>query len=251
MRNSHLRVGTLQFKKTMRDTSIDLSVKLDRLIAETAASDGAASACHLLSVIGGDQEIAAIAAAIADNARFYVSGAGVRRTMITMGSNVETCRSSITIPGRKRPVRHLVAISGELAKTRAGGDPKARRTIVCDDAPWFVLHRLGVRFGLPVVPEWSDWFEGLLVRSKAVENLIGIGCQPIAVKGTKKRFLGWIGHGLKRGSIKIPEDSSNREWKLPSWFTSNLEETSTDAIETSRVGDYRDSTTHTTREPSR
>ena len=36
-------------------------------------------------MIGNDQEIAAIAAAIADEARFYVTGPEINRLMITLG----------------------------------------------------------------------------------------------------------------------------------------------------------------------
>ena len=45
----------------------------------------------------------------------------------------------------------------------------------------------------------------MLERKNAIDPLIGIGCTPVVVKGTKKRFLGWMGHALKRGAIKIPE----------------------------------------------
>src|SRR5262249_50757170 len=92
------------------------------------------------------------------------------------------------------------------------------RTVLCDCAPEFVLHRLGVRFGLPVVPEWSEWFADELRARQATEPLIGIGCRPVLVKGTKKRFLGWIGHGLKRGMIRIPESRETNSWRLPTNF---------------------------------
>jgi hypothetical protein len=152
MKNAHLRMGSLQFTKMLRDTTIDITLCMDRMIAEHDA-DNRSARCHLLSVIGNDQEVAAIAAAIADEARFYASGPDVRRLMITLGKEAEVFRSSISIPGRRRPLRHLVAISEELSKTRAGGNPTARRTILCDDDRAFLLYRIGARFGLPVLPE--------------------------------------------------------------------------------------------------
>ncbi len=33
MRNAHLRMGTLQFTKTTRDTTIDFLLRMDRMIA--------------------------------------------------------------------------------------------------------------------------------------------------------------------------------------------------------------------------
>lgn len=228
MKNAHLRMGSLQFTKVLRDTTIDITLHMDRMIAEHDA-DNRSARCHLLSVIGNDQEIGAIAAAIADEARFYAKGPDVNRLMITLGQDAEVFRSSISIPGRRRPLRHLVAISEELSKTRAGGNPNARRTILCDDDRAFLLYRIGARFGLPVLAEWSDWFGQMLERKNAIEPLIGIGCMPIVAKGTKKRFLGWIGHALKRGAIRIPEHGEPALWQVPAGFSDNREETEREA----------------------
>ena len=76
MKNAHLRMGSLQFTKMLLDTTIDITLRMDRMIAEDDA-DNRSARCHLLSVIGNDQEVAAIAAAIADEARFYASGPDV------------------------------------------------------------------------------------------------------------------------------------------------------------------------------
>ena len=46
MKNAHLRMGSLQFTKVLRDTTIDVSVRMDRLIAEHD-SDGRSARCHL------------------------------------------------------------------------------------------------------------------------------------------------------------------------------------------------------------
>src|SRR6202521_5668745 len=217
MKNAHLRMGSLQFTKTLRDTTIDIALRMDRMIAEHDA-DNRSAQCHLLSVIGNDQEVAAIAAAIADEARFYASGSDVKRLMITLGKEAEVFRSSISLPGRRRPLRHLVAISEEMSKTLAGANPSARRTILCDDDRAFLLYRIGVRFGLPVLPEWSEGFGQMLEHKNTIEPLIGIGCTPVVVKGTKTRFLGWIGHALKRGAVRITEHGQSALWQVPKWF---------------------------------
>ena len=222
MKNAHLRMGSLQFTNVLRDTTIDVSVRMDRLIAEHD-SDGRSARCHLASVIGNDQEIAAIAAAISEEARFYASGPGLDRLMIDLGKEAEVFRGSISIPGRRRPVRHLVAVSEELSRTRAGGEPTARQTVLCDDDPEFLLYRLGVRFGLPVLPDWSEWFGHELARHNAIEPLIGVGCRPVLVKGTKKRFLGWIGHALKRGLIRVPPEERCPVWQVATGWKTVLE----------------------------
>ena len=44
------------------------------------------------------------------------------------------------------------------------------------------------------------------------------------MKGTKKRFLGWIGHALKRGAIRIPDDGQLLPWHAPVGFSVDLDE---------------------------
>ena len=102
MQNAHLRMGTLQFTKITRDTTIDVRVHVDRAIAEREA-DTKSARCHLLSVFGNDQEVAAIAAALSEEARFYLTGPQIERLMIQVGPDAAVYRSSITVPGRHRP----------------------------------------------------------------------------------------------------------------------------------------------------
>ncbi len=222
-------MGTLQFHKVTRDTTIDVRLWMDRLIAEHEDGAHGRAKAHLISVFGGDQEIAAVSAAVAEEGCFQVHAAGIPAVTVTLGADAETFRASISVPGRKRPVRHLVAISKELASTRAGGDPKAKRTVLCSTTPGFVLYRLAVRFGLPVLPDWSDWFHKELTRRRAFQPLIGLGCEPILVKGTKKRFLAWIGHGLKRRQVQIPDDLETPLWTIPARFNPR-EETADQAV---------------------
>ena len=210
-------MGTLQFTKVTRDTTIDVRVHVDRAIAEHEP-DNRSARCHLLSVFGNDQEIAAIAAALSEEARFYLTGPQIERLMVSVGAEAVVFRSSLSVPGRRRPIRHLVALSDELGKTCTGGNPGARRTVLCDGDPEFVLYRLGARFGIPVLPEWSEWFTNELRRKQAIEPLIGVGCHPVLVRGTKKRFLGWTGHALRRGLIRIPENRESGTWQLPATF---------------------------------
>jgi hypothetical protein len=101
--------------------------------------------------------------------------------------------------------------------------------VLCDGDPEFLLYRLAVRFGLPVLPEWSEWFGRELERHKAIEPLIGVGCRPVLVKGTKKRFLGWIGHALNRGVIQIPADGRASVWRVPLGFQTPVEKSAEEA----------------------
>jgi hypothetical protein len=191
---------------------------MDRLIAERDGASRGRVQAHLVSVFGGDQEIAAVTAAINETSAFDVYGPGVPRTTVTLGEDAQVIKGSISLPGRKRPLRHVVALSRDLAMTRAGGDPKARRTVLCGATPELVLYRLGVRFGLPVLPDWSAWFHAELLRKKAIEPLIGLGCEPILAVGTKRRFLAWLGWGLKTGQIWIADGVTVPQWNVQSGF---------------------------------
>jgi hypothetical protein len=122
---------------------------------------------------------------------------GFDQLTASLGEDAQCFRGTITIAGRK-PTRHLVAISAELAKTRPGADPQGKRTILCDNDPAFVLYRIAQRFGLPVVPDWAGWFNEELNRRGAVKPLIGVGCSAVLVSGTKKLFLKWIRRALRQ-----------------------------------------------------
>ena len=116
-------------------------------------------------------------------------------------------RASLQVPGRKRPVRQLVAVSQTLFGTTLGADGQARRTILYDGSPEFVLHRLAVRFGLPALPEWAEWFRADLDRRGLVEELLGFNCLPVAIKGTKLRMLRILSTGIRRRFISVRPDS--------------------------------------------
>lgn len=203
MQNAHLRVGRLTFTRQTKDHSTNVSLHLDRLVAEPATERTGSAALHLVSAFGGDQEIGAIAAAIADGQYLHIHAHGSEFAG-AMGEKPVLYRASLQIPDRKRPVRHVVAVSQTLFKTTLAADGEARRTILYDNSPSFLLHRLAVRFGLPVLPDWAEWFHGELRRRGMVEDLIGLNCSPVAVKGNKIRMLRILSQGLRRHQIQLP-----------------------------------------------
>jgi hypothetical protein len=212
MENAHLRMGKLKFVRQTRDTITEVSLHMDRLVAEKPAEKPAephsAVQIHLVSVFGGDQEVGAIAAAIADEQRFQISLPGGTELFGLLGEKPVMYRASLQIPGRKRPVRHLAAVSQTLFGTTLGADGQARRTILYDGSPEFVLYRLAVRFGLPALPEWAEWFQADLDRRALVEELLGFNCSPVAIKGTKLRMLRILSTGIKRKLIAVPPEVS-------------------------------------------
>ncbi len=210
MKNAHLRFGALRYTRRTHDTTIDVRVRMDRLILEER-QDGCALA-HLISVVGNDADIGGIWAAILDGRTFWLSAPGIDDVNATIGEKPQCWRGSISISDRKRPLRHLVATSRQLALTAPGGDNDSRRTIVCADDPSFVLYRIAQRYGLPVVPEWAEWFTQELQKRNAIVPLTGLNSSPVIVKGTGKAFLHWIGKAVKRGVIQVPEDKGTITW---------------------------------------
>ncbi len=214
MKNAHERFGMLEFTKRMKDTTTNIRLRLDRLVGEVEKDT---SKIHLLSVLGGDADVGAIWAAIHEESHFTIQGPGIEPMTGCLGADAQCFRGTLTLAGR-RPIRHLVAISAEVAKTRPGADREGNRTVLCDDDPTFVLYRMAQRFGLPLVPEWADWFNMELRRRGAIRPLIGLGCTPVLVSGTKKTFLKWIGKALRRKDIRFPQENGPVRWTQSTRF---------------------------------
>jgi len=215
MKNAHERFGVLEYTKRMKDTTTRIRLRLDRFIGEV--EDGKNGKAHLISVLGTDSDVGAIWAAVIEQNLFTVEAPGIEPVTATLGEDAHCFRGTITIAGRK-PIRHLVAISAELGKTRPGADPQGRRTILCDNNPPFVLYRISQRFGLPVVPEWASWFNEEINRRGAIKPLIGLGCSPVLVSGTKKLFLKWIRSALRQKRIEVPGCNGPVPWSLAHSF---------------------------------
>jgi hypothetical protein len=215
MKNAHERFGVLDYTKRMKDTTTRIRLRLDRFIGEV--DDARNGKAHLISVLGGDSDVGAIWAAVIEQSLFTLEAPGFDPLTASLGEDAQCFRGTITIAGR-RPIRHLVAISADLAKTRPGADPQGRRTILCDNDPTFVLYRISQRFGLPVVPEWAGWFNEELNRRGAIKPLVGLGCSPVLVSGTKKLFLKWIRRALRQKRIEVPDRNGPVRWNLAHSF---------------------------------
>jgi hypothetical protein len=200
----------------VKDTFNEVRVQMDRLILES--NKDSRTTAHLISAVGGDAEIGAVWAAVIEGAVFRLRIPRGGTIATTLGPDAKCFRGSVAVSGKKRPLRHLVALSNEMAKTRPGADREGARTVLCNRDPLFVLNRVARRFGLPVVPEWAPWFMRELRHRKAIRSLVGLGCSPVQVQGTKQLFLDWISEGLNRGAIQIPEDTGSISWNLSTSF---------------------------------
>ena len=208
MKNAHERLGCLEFEKQLRDTRTRIRVALDRFIGEPIESKGATGVCHLVSVFGSDVDIGAIWAAIAGQECLTVSGPDLTQRRVSLGKDPRVLRGTVAVAGRSRSVRHLMALSAQLAD-----DTDVGRIILSQGNPEFVLYRISQRLGLPVHPTWANWFWSALVQQKRMQPLDGLGYRPLAVAGTKEEFLQWIGTGVKQKALAIPDECSSVDWK--------------------------------------
>ena len=154
---------------------------------------------HLLSAFGTDVEVAALWAAILTEESVRVGGQDLKPYLVQFGERPAVYRGTLTVPGRKRPVRHLVVVSTQL---RAEGDQA--RIIVKSNSPELLLRAVANLHGLPLLSDWSEWFCARLQKAGRIRQLSGLNCSPVAIQGTKNEFLEWIGAGLKNGQIQIP-----------------------------------------------
>jgi hypothetical protein len=201
---------------------------MDRFIGE-ASDKGRSGKAHLASVVGGDQDVGAVCAGVVESDLFTVSGPNLEPMTVTFGEGAQCFRGTLNVGGRKRPVQHLVIVSAEMAGKAPEG-AKATRTILCDSDVGFVLHRVAGRMGLPVAPEWAEWFQHELERRKAVMPLIGAGCTPLAVTASKKALLKWIGRAVKRGEICFPDQNGPIAWRVSNNFLYREHEDGAEAL---------------------
>jgi len=208
MKNAHLRFGWLTYYKRTEKTTTTFKLRLDRFIGEVGPDSPRRAKAHLISVIGGDTQIAAVNAAISTDERFQIEGPDVAPIHVSLGRNAQTYRASLQMTDRKRPLRHLIGISEELMDN-AGS---TGHTILAHSDPAFLWMSLAQIHGLPGIPEWAAWFCTRLEKHRAVIPMLGIGCTPAMVRGDKKMFLRWLGQGVQRGLIAFPASAGRIEW---------------------------------------
>jgi hypothetical protein len=208
MLNAHLRFGWLSFVKVTEKKTTSVRVRLDRLIAEPASNRTQAGKVHLLSVIAGDTQMAAISAALSETSQFMVEGPDVASIRVSFETKKPPCyRASLQLPGRKRPIRHLIAVSEDLASATG-----ATKIVLADSSPEFVWSATAKILGLPGAPEWAEWFHEQLVWRNVVTPLFGIGCSPILIAASRDEILSWLGDGVSSGALSLPLENRAIGW---------------------------------------
>lgn len=200
MENAHLRMGMLEYDRQTEKVSSRIRVRVSHYIGEGETA-------HLLSVFGNDSDVGAITAAVHEQARFRLTFPERRTQEISLGEGAVCHRGSLSIPGRKQAVRHMIALSEEVR----GGQSLARTFLLRSnsDEIWTALvHRLG----LPAVPEWADAVIRQLEQNNRITPLDGIGCGPVVVSASTEELLKWMELGVAKGELRFPQENGTIRW---------------------------------------
>jgi hypothetical protein len=212
MKNAHLRFGWLTYIKSTEKTTTSIKLRLDRFIGEVLPEPPRQAKAHLISVIGGDTQIAAVSAAISMADRFMVEGPGVQPTRVCVERNAQCLRGSIQLAGRKKALRHLIALSEEFASSNSSAP--SGKTLLAGSDNRFIWASMADIYGIPGIPEWADWFVDELDLRKAITHTLGIGCNPVIINGEKEQFLDWLSWGVESGAIRFPPETGSIHWPV-------------------------------------
>jgi len=210
MKNAYLRFGWLTYVKSTEKTTTSIKLRLDRFIGEVLPDPPRQAKAHLISVVGGDTQISAISAAISMGDRFMVEGPDVQPIRVCLERNPQCFKGSIQLAGRKKPLRHLIGLSEEFASSNASAG-SGRRMLAGSDRR-FVWSSIAHMYGIPGIPEWAEWFADELNTHHALIQALGIGCDPVIVKGEKEQFLDWLSWGVESGAIRFPTQTGSIRW---------------------------------------
>ena len=139
-----------------------------------------------------------------------VEGQGVQPIRVCLERNAQCFKGSIQLPGRKKPLRHLIALSEEFASSNVS--PSSGRTLLASSENGFIWASLAHIYGIPGIPDWADWFAGELQTHRAIIRTLGIGCAPVLVRGEKAQFLSWLSWGVESEAIRFPVGTDAIHW---------------------------------------
>ena len=209
MKNAHLRFGWLTYVKVTDKTTTNMKLRLDRFMGELLPDPPRQAKAHLISVIGGDTQIAAVSAAISLGERFIVEGPGVPPIRVCLERNAQCFKGAIQVSGRKKPLRQLIALSEEFA---SGSSVSAGKTLLASLGPGFVWSTAAHLHGLPGIPTWASCFAEELKTHRAIVPAVGIGCSPCVIRANKEKLLDWLSWGIESEAIRFPQETGPVHW---------------------------------------
>ena len=200
MENAHLRMGLLEYERYTAKIATRIRVRVSHYIGEDEEA-------HLLSVFGNDSDIGAITAAVYEQARFRMTFPDGEMQEICLSEGAICSRGSVSIPGRKQPVRHMIALSEELR-----GMKSLSRTFVLRPEPNYIWTALVHRFGLPGIPEWAGAMFRILKENGRITPVDSIGCSAAVISATIEELIDWMGKEVGKEDLPFPETNGPIRW---------------------------------------
>jgi hypothetical protein len=188
-------MGLLEYERYTEKIATRIRVRVSHYIGEDEEA-------HLLSVFGNDSDIGAITAAVYEHARFRLTFPDGEMQEICLGEGAICSRGSVSIPGRKQSVRHMVALSEELR-----GMKSLSRTFVLRPEPTEVWTALVHRFGLPGLPEWAEPMARILENEKRIVPVDSIGCSAAVISATCEEVLERMEVAVRRSELSFPDSN--------------------------------------------
>jgi hypothetical protein len=139
-----------------------------------------------------------------------VEGPDVQPIRVCLERNPQCFKGSIQLAGRKKPLRHFIGLSEEFASSNASAG-SGRRMLAGSDRR-FVWSSIAHMYGIPGIPEWVEWFADELNTHQALIQALGIGCDPVIVRGEKEQFLDWLSWGVESEAIRFPTQTGSIHW---------------------------------------
>jgi hypothetical protein len=201
MENAHLRMGLLEYERYTEKIATRIRVRVSHYIGDDDEA-------HLLSVFGNDSDVGAITAAVYEQARFRLTFPDGEMQEVSLGEGAICHRGSISIPGRKQAVRHMIALSEELR-----GMKSLSRTFVLRPEPNEIWTALVHRFGLPGLPEWAEAMTHSLRKEERIRRVDCIGCSAAVVSATSEELLDWMSSVVRRANVSFPPSNAAIQWR--------------------------------------
>lgn len=104
-------------------------------------------------------------------------------------------------------MRHLLVVSEELHNNAGVG-----RTILLRYKRQEAWATLVSFIGLPAQPNWADYVLDIVQNEKRVQDLDGIGCQPVMISATTEEILSWVSNGIRSQALDLPAANGPIAW---------------------------------------
>lgn len=194
MENAHTRIGIIEFSVSRKKTSTRVRAYFDRFAKEL---NGPA---HMVSLFGNDSEISAFSAAIISGVVLTAQTPNGEYHTLNFEEKAVTYKGHIQLPGRRRPLRHLLVSSRAILQNGTEG-----RVYMLNQEPGLVWGTIVSYLGLPAVPEWADAAIRWLRDSGKMVAMEGHQCSPFYVETSREEMLEWIGYNVKEKHLPFPE----------------------------------------------